>query len=154
MKKTKEIENQERRFLRLCSDETKEMIKKKRKMTLNDFDRFFYILITLGMMDYAIYFAIELFPELLIQSSDLINERDEVYELYYSQEDNLYAEMDKSQIWLQEFWNQMPLERQQKKYKELFAINKDITDPVAAYGGSIEIGIGGLFNDTNKGIFE
>ncbi len=91
MKKAREIVNQEKRFFRLCSNPYREMIQKKRPMTLNDFDRIYYDLITLGMMDYAIYFSLEL----LIGSSKQENERDKIYKLHYSQGDNLYAEMDK-----------------------------------------------------------
>lgn len=120
MKKTKEAVNQERRFLQLCSEPYKEMIHKEREMTLNDFNRLYYVLVTLDMMDYAIYFSVELFPELLIQAGDKISIEDAIYNLCYSKEDNLYAELDKSQIWLEEFWEQMSLEKQKIKYKEQF----------------------------------
>lgn len=130
MKKTKEIVNQERRFFRLCSEEYREMVRKKRKMTLNDFDRIFYVLITLKMTDYAIYFAMQLFSELLTKSNNYISKMNAIYELQYSQEDNLYAEMDKSKVWLQEFWEQMPLESQKKKYRDIFAIDMDLAEDV------------------------
>lgn len=121
--------NQEKRFFRLCNNSYREMIEKKRPMTLNDFDRIYYVLITLGMVDYAIYFSLELFPELLIRSSEQENERDKIYKLHYSQDDNLYAEMDKCQIWLQEFLNQMPLESQRKRYVKFWSLDMmDITD--------------------------
>lgn len=48
------------------------MIRKEKIMTLNDFNRIYYVLVTLDMMDYAIYFAMKLFPELLVQAADQI----------------------------------------------------------------------------------
>lgn len=120
MKKTKAALNQEKRFLRLCSEPYREMIRKQRSMTLNDFNRIYYVLVTLDMMDYAIYFAMKLFPGLLIQAADQINVKDEVNDLYYLKEDNLHAEIDKAEIWLQEFWEQMPLASQQKRYRDFF----------------------------------
>lgn len=60
------------RFMRLCSEPYKKMIRKEKIMTLNDFNRIYYVLVTLDMMDYAIYFAMKLFPELLVQAADQI----------------------------------------------------------------------------------
>lgn len=51
MKKTKVIINEERRFLRLCSQEYKEKIQKKKAMSLNDFNRL-YCVLTILQMDY------------------------------------------------------------------------------------------------------
>lgn len=122
MKKTRNIINQEKRFLRLCSEPYKEMIRKERIMTRNDFNRIYYVLVTLDMMDYAIYFAMNIFPELLVQAAEQITIEDEINDLLYSKEDNLYAEMDKAEIWLLEFWEQMPLESQRKNYKEIWEL--------------------------------
>lgn len=58
--------------MRLCSEPYKKMIRKEKIMTLNDFNRIYYVLVTLDMMDYAIYFAMKLFPELLVQAADQI----------------------------------------------------------------------------------
>lgn len=120
MKKTKAALNQEKRFLRLCSEPYREMIRKQRSMTLNDINRIYYVLVTLDMMDYAICFAMKLFPGLLIQAADQITVEDEVNDLYYLKEDNLHAEIDKAEIWLQEFWEQMLLASQQKRYRDFF----------------------------------
>ena len=38
MKKTKEMINEERKLLRLCSQSYKDMIRKKKVMTVNDFN--------------------------------------------------------------------------------------------------------------------
>lgn len=120
MKKTKVIINEEKRFLRLCSQEYKEKIQKKKAMSLNDFNRLYCALTTLQMDYYAMYFGIQLFPELLEQASDEI-ERDDTDE-WFSKEDNLYAYLEQYQQYLYEFWNQMPLKSQRKKYRDLFGI--------------------------------
>lgn len=75
--------------------------------SLNDFNRLYCALTTLQMDYYAMYFGIQLFPELLEQASDEI-ERDDTDE-WFSKEDNLYAYLEQYQQYLYEFWNQMPL---------------------------------------------
>lgn len=122
MKKTKVIINEERRFLRLCSQEYKEKIQKKRTMSLNDFNRFYCVLTTLKMDYYAMYLGMQLFPVLLEQVSDKI-ERDDT-DKWFSREDNHYAYLDQYQRYLYEFWKQMPLESQRKKYRNLFGIDE------------------------------
>lgn len=122
MKKTKVIINEERRFLRLCSQEYKEKIQKKRAMSLNDFNRFYCVLTTLQMDHYAMYLGMQSFPELLERVADEI-ERNPVDE-WFTKDDNLYAYLDQYQRYLYEFWKQMPLESQRKKYRNLFGIDE------------------------------
>lgn len=122
MKKTKVIINEERRFLRLCSQEYKEKIQKKRAMSLNDFNRLYCVLTTLQMDYYAMYLGMQSFSELLERAADEI-ERNPVDE-WFAKEDNLYAYLDQYQRYLYEFWKQMPLESQRKKYRNLFGIDE------------------------------
>lgn len=124
MKKTKEMINEERRFLRLCSQPYKDMIRKKRKMTMNDFNRFHCVLTTLRMEDYALYFCVKLFPELLSQVVEYENERRCADEKLFLVDDNIYAYVDQYENWLYEFWEQMPLESQKKKYQVVFGIRE------------------------------
>ena len=70
MKKTKEMINEERKLLRLCSQSYKDMIRKKKAMTVNDFNRFLCVITTLGLGAYEVYFSNQMFPELLKQLSD------------------------------------------------------------------------------------
>lgn len=123
MKKTKEMINEERRLLRLCSQPYKEMIRKKRKMTLNDFNRFYCVLITLQMEDYAAYFCVKLFPELLSQI-EYENERRHTDDKLFSVDDNIYAYVDQYENWLYEFWDQMPLQSQKRKYQAILGIRE------------------------------
>ena len=67
MKKTKEMINEERKLLRLCSQSYKDMIRKKKVMTVNDFNRFLCVITTLGLGAYEVYFSNQMFPELLKQ---------------------------------------------------------------------------------------
>lgn len=117
MKKLEAVINEEQIFLQLCGSLYKGKIQKKQKMTLYDFNRIYCVLMTLEMYDYAIYFSMELFPELLKQSVDERKWNREI-----SSEDNLYAYLDQYQQWLYEFWNQMPSKEQKEKYKEVFGI--------------------------------
>ena len=57
MKKTKEMINEERKLLRLCSQSYKDMIRKKKVMTVNDFNRFLCVITTLGLGAYEVYFS-------------------------------------------------------------------------------------------------
>lgn len=122
MRKTTEMINEERRFMRLCSQTYKDKIYKKGEMTLNDFNRFHCALTTLRMENYAVYFSIKLFPELLCQAAEEDERKIKVEDSLFSDKDNLYAYADQYQQWLYEFWKQMPLESQKKKYKDLFGI--------------------------------
>ena len=122
MKKTKEMINEERRLLRLCSQSYKDMIRKKKVMTVNDFNRFLCVITTLKLEAYDIYFSTQMFPELLKQLSDENDKRKCKIDLYFRSEDNLYAYVDSYNQYLSEFFEQMPLELQKKKYKELFRI--------------------------------
>ena len=87
-------------------------------MTLNDFMRIHSVLITLGLHSYEVYFSAKLFPEFLNIVADEC-ENHSKYDECFSKEDNIYASMDQHARWLYEFWEQMPLESQKKKYKEL-----------------------------------
>lgn len=122
MKKTKEMINEERRLLRLCSQSYKDMIRKKKVMTINDFNRFLCVITTLKLEAYDIYFSTQMFPELLKQVSDEYDQRKGKIDLYFRSEDNLYAYVDSYDQYLLEFLEQMPLESQKKKYKEIFRI--------------------------------
>lgn len=124
MKKTREIINEERRFLRLCSQCYKDKIQKKSEMTLNDFNRFHCVLTTLRMCNYSIYFCIKLFPQLLKQAADEEKWKRRNEDVLFLEEDNLYAYADQYQQWLYEFWEQMPLKSQKKKYKDLFGVEE------------------------------
>mgnify|MGYP006923267729 FL=1 len=122
MKKTKEMINEERKLLRLCSQSYKDMIRKKKLMTVNDFNRFLCVVTTLGLGAYEVYFSNQMFPELLKQLSDESERRKRKIDLYFRSEDNLYAYVDSYNQYLLEFLEQMPLESQKKKYKEIFKI--------------------------------
>ena len=122
MKKTKEIVNEERRFLRLCSQSYRDKIQKKCEMTLNDFNRFHCALTTLRMCDYSVYFSIKLFPELLRQTAIEQEWKRKNTDVLFQKEDNIYAYVDQYQQWLYEFWEQMPVESQRKKNKDLFGV--------------------------------
>lgn len=124
MEKTKETVRQERKFLRLCSKPYKEMVQGKRKMTVNDFNRICYAITRLDLFDYFIYFTFR-FKELHQRSMAEEDKRNAQNEILYSHRDNLYANMDKWQMWLREFWEQMPLESQKRRYKEIFWIEND-----------------------------
>ena len=122
MKKSKEMINEERKLLRLCSQSYKDMIHKKKIMTVNDFNRFLCVITTLGLGAYEVYFSNQMFPELLKQLSDESERRKRTIDLYFRSEDNLYAYVDSYNQYLLEFLEQMPLESQKKKYKEIFKI--------------------------------
>lgn len=122
MKKTRKMINEERRLLRLCSQSYKDMIRKKKEMTVNDFNRFLCVMTTLGMDEYDAYFSTQLFPELLILASDEGEIKKQKVDRWFSSDDNLYAYVDRYDQWLREFLEQMPLESQKKKYKEIFRI--------------------------------
>ena len=119
MKKTKEMLNEERKFLRLCGQHHKDLIRKNIQMTLNDFMRIHCVLITLGLHSYEVYFSAKLFPEFLNIVADECEKHSIYVKEHFSKEDNIYASMDQYATWLHEFWEQMPLESQKKKYKEL-----------------------------------
>lgn len=91
-------------------------------MISQDFNRFYCVLTTLRMGNYAVYFCIKLFPELLSQVAEEEERKIKVVDRLFSDEDNLYAYVDLYQQWLCEFWQQMPLESQKRKYKDLFGI--------------------------------
>lgn len=120
MKKTKEILSEEQKFLRLCGQLYKDKIKKKRQMTINDFNRFVCVLMILQMKNYATYFCVELFPELLNQVADESERKRKQEDIFYSIEDNAYAYLEQYQRWLKEFYEQMPLDAQKRKYSKLF----------------------------------
>ena len=122
MKKTKEMINEERKLLRLCSQSYKDMIRKKKVMTVNDFNRFLCVITTLGLGAYEVYFSNQMFPELLKQLADESEWIKREVDLYFRSEDNLYAYVDQYNQYLLEFVEQMPLESQRKRYKEIFKL--------------------------------
>ena len=123
MKKTKEMISEERKLLRLCSQSYKDMIRKKKVMTVNDFNRFLCVITTLGLGAYEVYFSNQMFPELLKQLSDVNEQRKQKIDVLFLPEDNLYAYADQYDQYLLEFVEQMPLESQKKRYKEIFKID-------------------------------
>ena len=123
MKKTKEMINEERKLLRLCSQSYKDMIHKKKVMTVNDFNRFLCVITTLGLGAYEVYFSNQMFPELLKQLADVNEQRKQKIDVLFLPEDNLYAYVDQYDQYLLEFVEQMPLESQKKRYKEIFKID-------------------------------
>ena len=123
MKKTKEMISEERKLLRLCSQSYKDMIRKKKVMTVNDFNRFLCVITTLGLGAYEVYFSNQMFPELLKQLSDVNEQRKQKIDVLFLPEDNLYAYADQYDQYLLEFIKQMPLESQKKRYKEIFKID-------------------------------
>ena len=116
MKKTKEMINEERKLLRLCSQSYKDMIHKKKVMTVNDFNRFLCVITTLGLGAYEVYFSNQMFPELLKKLSDVNEQKKEEIDVLFLPEDNLYAYADQYDQYLLEFLEQMPLEMQKKRY--------------------------------------
>lgn len=122
MKKTKEMISEERKLLRLCSQSYKDMIRKKKVMTVNDFNRFLCVITTMGLEAYDVYFSTQMFPELLKQLTDENEQKNKKVDLHFSSEDNLYAYIDQYEQYLLEFLEQMPLESQKKKYKEIFKL--------------------------------
>ena len=123
MKKTKEMISEERKLLRLCSQSYKDMIRKKKVMTVNDFNRFLCVITTLELGAYEVYFSNQMFPELLKQLSDVNEQRKKKIDVLFLPEDNLYAYADQYDQYLLEFIEQMPLESQKKRYKEIFKID-------------------------------
>ena len=123
MKKTKEIINEERKLLRLCSQSYKDMIRKKKVMTINDFNRFLCVITTLDLGAYEVYFSNQMFQELLKQLADVKEQRKQKIDVLFLPEDNLYAYVDQYDQYLLEFIKQMPLESQKKRYKEIFKID-------------------------------
>lgn len=123
MKKTKEMINEEQKLLRLCSQSYKDMIHKKKVMTVNDFNRFLCVITTLGLEAYEVYFSNQMFPELLNQLADVNEQRKQKIDVLFLPEDNLYAYADQYNQYLLEFVEQMPLESQKKRYKEIFKID-------------------------------
>ena len=123
MKKTKEMISEERKLLRLCSQSYKDMIRKKKVMTVNDFNRFLCVITTLGLGAYEVYFSNQMFPELLKQLADVNEQRKQKIDVLFLPEDNLYAYADQYEQYLLEFIEQMPLESQKKRYKEIFKID-------------------------------
>ena len=123
MKKTKEMINEERKLLRLCSQSYNDMIRKKKVMTVNDFNRFLCVITTLGLGAYEVYFSNQMFPELLKQLADVNEQRKQKIDVLFLPEDNLYAYADQYDQYLLEFIKQMPLESQKKRYKEIFKID-------------------------------
>ena len=124
MKKTKDIISQENKFLRLCGDNYRDQIKKKIPMTVGDFKKFMYMLHVLGLNEYSIYFSMEMFPELLIENEERSKDWD--WNIGYEEYDFPMEEMVSiCEEWLQEFCDQMPLERQRKKYRKVFEIDEE-----------------------------
>ena len=115
--------NEERKLLRLCSQSYKDMIRKKKVMTVNDFNRFLCVITTLGLGAYEVYFSNQMFPELLKQLADVNEQRKQKIDVLFLPEDNLYAYADQYDQYLLEFIEQMPLESQKKRYKEIFKID-------------------------------
>ena len=127
MKKTKDVVSEERKFLRLCGEEYKKKIKKQTSMSLKDFQKISYLINTLGFSNYYLYFCMDLFPDLLCDSSDIseVNDWNEEYDMQSSEYGILDMKVEECDMWLEEFCNQMPLERQKEKYRLLFEIEGD-----------------------------
>lgn len=123
MKKTKDIVNQENKFLRLCGEKYRDKIKKKIPMTVGDFQKFMYIFNTMELNEYSIYFSMEMFPELLLEYGK--RGKDDDWDSCYG-ECGLPAEemVEMSDEWLEEFCDQMPLESQKKKYRRIFLLDE------------------------------
>ncbi|MCI5502621.1 MAG: hypothetical protein MR410_00740, partial [Eubacterium sp.] len=89
-----------------------------------DFKKFMYMLHVLGLNEYSIYFSMEMFPELLIENEERSKDWD--WNIGYEEYDFPMEEMVSiCEEWLQEFCDQMPLERQRKKYRKVFEIDEE-----------------------------
>lgn len=144
MKKTKEMINEERKLLRLCSQSYKDMIHKKKVMTVNDFNRFLCVITTLGLEAYEVYFSNQMFPELLKQLSDESERRKRKIDLYFRSEDNLYAYVDSYNQYLLEFLEQMPLESQKRNIKRYLKYNN--ISQVDYFDGRISLMVSDIIN--------
>ncbi len=118
MERTEEIVREERFFLRLCSKPYKEMVLAKRKMSFNDYNRISYALEILELFEYYIYFSFRY--DASFKKEEMEELQITEYHLKYSAEDNCYAQADKYNVWAREFWEQIPSERQKRRYQELF----------------------------------
>lgn len=119
--------SEEQKFLRLCGDEYKQKIKKQSTMSLQDFQKFTYLIDYLEFSEYNLYFCMEMFPDLLRRvdtdvESDYWNDE---YDIEFSDYTRLDVLINECDMWLEEFCNQMPLENQRKKYRQLFDISDD-----------------------------
>lgn len=123
MKKTKQIICEERKFLRLCSEPYKDMIRRRREMPLEYFLIICSALSELELKEYFAYFIGDLFSDLLNQWSELDEKIQEDYDLEESWDYDLHLTREENRNMLRKFWEQLPLESQKKKYRTVFDID-------------------------------
>lgn len=116
LQKTKEISKEEKVFLRLCGESYRQKIMNREVLSMNEFQKLLFVITTLELWDYMNYFLLEIYPqEMLTLGGYLLSEPKEE-----NLENWLYAKKDCQQRWLREFWEQIPVEYQKNKYRQIF----------------------------------
>ena len=122
MKKSKEVIREERKFIRLCSQSYKDMIHKRKKMTMEDFNIICHGILMLELNEYYIYF-LGLFQDFVVKHTFADEKQEELDAMFEDMGHNwetYYVDMFEVEELSRKFWEQMPLESQKKKYRELF----------------------------------
>ncbi len=116
---------EEQLLLSLCGKPYAAMIQGAIPMTVNDYNRFCYVIIQLEFYCFYSDF-ISRFSALAQQATEMERIHENVVRSKYPVDLNSYADYDKSSVWLKEFWNQIPSEQKQEQYREQFWMD----DPV------------------------
>lgn len=95
-------------------------------MSLEDFNFIGNAIDVLGLDSYWEYFNAYLFPDLLDEENELEAKEEREYCTGDMLGVDTQCKMDERQCGLRKFWEQMPLESQREKYRELFGINQHI----------------------------
>ena len=116
---------EEQLLLSLCGEPYAAMLQGAMPMTVNDYNRFCYVIIQLECYCFYSDF-ISRFSTLGQQATEMERVHENVVRSHYSADLNFYAAYDKCFIWLKEFWTQIPNEQKQEQYREKFWMDDSV----------------------------
>lgn len=109
------VEKEKRLFLSLCSEPDAKMIQGESPMSVEDFDRIHYLIATLGLDSYSIYFA--------MTHEDLLNAvADNIEEEMKNGTAHVKRNILTQEGWIQDFLSQLPSEKCRKYIREIFSL--------------------------------
>ncbi|BFQ96367.1 hypothetical protein DSH65_14505 [Enterococcus faecalis] len=117
------LEKEESTFLSLCSPHDRDLLTGRAEMTLQDFERITYLIMTLGFSVYA-HNLHKQYMDFTIQLTEQIDREHEIladYPNYYLDE----QVFEKCQRWIDDFCNHIPADKQ-KYYRDKLNAQTDL----------------------------
>lgn len=110
-----QTEKEKRLFLSLCSSSDADLLLGKKPMSVNDFERLYYLIDSLGLEHYSL--------ELALEKGDLMEKlADSMDKKLESRSFCLEKDIKIQETWIHEFLDQLPDEKLKKYIGEIFLL--------------------------------